>query len=118
MNHFNISLLNYLENYLENARNYRSLVIYIFDEMRIVSQTKMRIAGNFDDFLRRKSSSFHFSNIQNFYLLPMQAKSASSRLNEVSKVQKHFRILNRPKYVTTLQIISYLICPSIFSERI
>ena len=64
--------------------------------MRIVSQIKMRLAGNFDDFLRRKSSSFHFPNIQNFYLLPMQAKSASSRLNEVSKVQKEFRILNRP----------------------
>jgi len=62
------------------------LVIYIFNEMRIIFQSKMRIASNFDDFLRRKSSNCHFPNVQNFYLLPMQEKSESSRLNEVSKV--------------------------------
>ena len=87
-------------------------MIYIFEEISIVSQIKMRIAGIYDDFLRRKSSNFHFPNVQNFYLLPMQTKSISSRLNEVICVQIEI-ILNWPKSVFT----HYTINLSIFLEN-
>ena len=42
----------------------------------------MRVTSNFDEFLKR--NSFPFPNIQNFYALPMQSASVTSKLNDVS----------------------------------